>query len=192
MERSRFPAPGEVWSSRPRSPPPRHPARADGASPAASTVSSTTVAASTHIDGKVDVVPEDWNNIDLKVNKKFKIIATVAGGGKVDVSQTAVASSLQAHPKVTAFVNLSDESAVGTVQALKAAGKKQSSTCVTSVGGSDQAVSLYNSRAIYAIAKIDFEGDLKQNIDWLVKAMKNPTGTPGTLLYTPVKEFAGK
>lgn len=127
-----------------------------------------------------------------KVSPKLKFIATVAGGGQVASAQTAVASSLQAHPKVTSFLGLSDESAVGAVQALKAAGKKAKSTCVTDIGGSDQAVALYNSGSIYAIGKIDFEGDLAQNILWLKKAMADPTNTPGVVMYTPVKEFAGK
>ena len=126
-----------------------------------------------------------------KVSSKLKFIATAAGGGQVASAQTAVASALQAHPKVTAFLGLSDESAVGAVQALKAAGKKAKSTCVTDIGGSDQAVSLYNAGSIYAIGKIDFEGDLAQNILWLKKAIATPH-TPGVLLYTPVKEFAGK
>jgi len=126
-----------------------------------------------------------------KVSPKLKFIATAAGGGQVTSAQTAVASSLQAHPKVTAFLGLSDESAVGAVQALKAAGKKAKNTCVTDIGGSDQAVSLYNAGSIYAIGKIDFEGDLTQNILWLKKAIATPH-TPGVLLYTPVKEFAGK
>lgn len=127
-----------------------------------------------------------------KVSPKLSIIATVAGGGKIDTAQTAVAGSLQAHPKVTSFLGLSDESAVGAVQALKAAGKKAKSTCVTDIGGSDQAVALYNSGSIYAIGKIDFEGDLAQNILWLKKAMVDPANTPGVVMYTPTKEFAGK
>ncbi|MDE2409213.1 MAG: substrate-binding domain-containing protein [Actinomycetales bacterium] len=127
-----------------------------------------------------------------KVSPKLSIIATVAGNGKVETAQTAVSSSLQAHPKVTAFLGLSDESAVGAVQALKAAGKKASATCVTDIGGSDQAVALYKAGSIYAIGKIDFEGDLAQNILWLKKAMQDPANTPGVEMFTPTKEFAGK
>ena len=128
-----------------------------------------------------------------KVSAKLSFVATVAGGSQVASAQTAVASSLQAHPKVTAFLGLSDESAVGAVQALKAAGKKAKNTCVTDIGGSDQAVSLYKAGSIYAIGKIDFEGDLAQNILWLKKAIAAGKGnTPGVVIYTPVKEFAGK
>lgn len=123
-----------------------------------------------------------------KVSAKLSIVGQVAGNGKVDTAQTAVASSLQARPKVTSFLALSDESALGAVSALKASGKKASSTCITDIGGSDQAVAAFDAGSIYAIGKIDFEGDLKQNIDWLNKAIKNP-GTPGTIMYTPVKEF---
>jgi ribose transport system substrate-binding protein len=127
-----------------------------------------------------------------KVNKNFKIVATVAGNGKIETAQSAVASSLQAHPKVTAFLGLSDESAVGAVQALKAAGKKASTTCVTDIGGSDQAVSLYQAGSIATIGKIDFQGDLTQNINWLKKAMQDPTNTPGVVMYTPTKEYSTK
>jgi len=127
-----------------------------------------------------------------KVSPKLNIVAKVAGNGKVDVSQTAVASSLQARPKVTAFLALNDEGALGAASALKAAGKKASSTCVTDIGGGDQAVAAYNAGTIYAIGKIDFEGDLAQNIDWLAKAMKDPANTPGVVMYTPTKEYAGK
>ncbi|MEY2916170.1 MAG: hypothetical protein RL454_1099 [Actinomycetota bacterium] len=52
-----------------------------------------------------------------KVSPKLKFIATVAGGGQVASAQTAVASSLQAHPKVSAFLGLSDESAVPSAAA---------------------------------------------------------------------------
>ena len=127
-----------------------------------------------------------------KVSSKLSIVATVAGKGQVATAQTAVASSLQAHPKVTSFLALSDESGIGAVQALKAAGKKASATCVTDIGGSDQAVALYNSGSIYSIGKIDFEGDLAQNILWLKKAMADPKNTPGVVMFTPVKEYAGK
>jgi ABC-type sugar transport system substrate-binding protein len=125
-----------------------------------------------------------------KVSSKLSIVATVAGNGVLATAQTAVASSLQARPKVLSFLGLSDESGLGAAGALKAAGKKASATCVTAIGGGDPAIAAYNSHAIATVGKIDFQGDLTQNIDWLVKAMKNPAGTPGTLLYTPVKEFA--
>ena len=45
-------------------------------------------------DGKVDVVPEDWNNIDLKVNQKYLSSSTRScGSARTGSSGTSAGSS---------------------------------------------------------------------------------------------------
>ena len=116
---------------------------------------------------------------------KVKIVATVAGEGQLATAQTAVRSALQAHPKAVGIIGFNDESTMGGAAALKGKGVKASKTCVVGSGGGDQAVAAVKSGSLYSIVKFDFEGDLKQNIDILVKMAKDPTKL-GFQLKTPI------
>jgi len=120
-----------------------------------------------------------------KAHKSLKLVATVPGPD-LATAQTSVASSLQANPKAQSFLTFSDEGGIGAVNSLKAAGKALNKSCIVELGGNDQALAALKAKEIYTIAKIDFEGDLKQNIDWLMKAVKSPSTTKGVLLETPL------
>lgn len=116
---------------------------------------------------------------------KVKVVATVAGEGELATAQTAVRSALQAHPKATGVVGFSDEATMGGAAALKGKGVKANKTCVVGSGGGDQAVAAVKSGSLYSIVKFDFEGDLKQNIDTLIKMAKDPSKL-GFQLKTPI------
>lgn len=125
-----------------------------------------------------------------KLAPKSKIVASVAGEGKIDVAQTAVSSALQAHPKAVGAVGYSDEAALGSAAALKAFGLKATKTCVVGAGGGDNTFPEISNGQIFGEGVMDFQGDLTQNINMLIKMVKNPTAK-GVQLYTPVKVVGG-
>ena len=125
-----------------------------------------------------------------KYAPKSKIVAAVSGEGKIDVSQTAVASALQAHPMAVSVVGFSDEAALGGAAALKAAGLKAKKTCVVGAGGGDNTFAALKDGSIYGEGVLDFQADLTQNIDMLIKMAKNPSAK-GVQLSTPVKIVGG-
>jgi ABC-type sugar transport system substrate-binding protein len=120
-----------------------------------------------------------------KIAPKVKVVATVAGEGDLATAQNVTSSALQAHPKAVGVVGFSDEATMGGAAALKAKGVKANKTCVVGSGGGDQAVAAVKSGSLYAIVKFDFEGDLKQSVDTLIKMAKSPS-TLGFQLKTPI------
>jgi ABC-type sugar transport system substrate-binding protein len=98
--------------------------------------------------------------------------------------QTGVGNALQGHPDVTAVLGANDESALGSLGAFDAAGKKL--TCLTEAGGNDEVLGLVQSGEIYASVVLQFEADMKQSFDTLTKMIADPAA-PGVQLTVPQK-----
>lgn len=115
-----------------------------------------------------------------------KIVSTV--DNKLDrlASQTATQSALQAHPDANVFVGQNDEAALGAVGAIKQAGKKPSQMCVGETGGNDEVLKAVTAGDIYVSVALQFDADLKQNVDKLAAMTKNPSAT-GEQLTVPQK-----
>src|SRR6187549_676358 len=62
------------------------------------------------VDGKVDVVPEDWNNIDLKVNQKFvksgKVINLGSNGVIGHIGWFIPTYLMKQHPELKSWTGL--------------------------------------------------------------------------------------
>jgi ABC-type sugar transport system substrate-binding protein len=126
-----------------------------------------------------------------KYAPKVKIVATVAAaaGGQAG-NQTAIRTVLQAHPKAVAFNGFTDEATLGALNAFKTAGKLSASkTCIVGGGGSDEVVAAQAAGTVWAVAKLDFEGDLTQTVLTLKGMIANPDAM-GKLLSVPVKIFS--
>jgi len=123
-----------------------------------------------------------------KYAPNVKIVATVANKGDQAANQTAIRTVLQAHPKAIAFNGFSDEATLGGLNAFKTAGKLSSKTCIVGGGGSDEVVAAQKAGTVWAVAKLDFEGDLVQTVLTLKGMIANPNAM-GKQLSVPVKVF---
>jgi ABC-type sugar transport system substrate-binding protein len=112
-----------------------------------------------------------------------KIVTTVVAKDRQQV-QTDVGNALQGHPDATAVLANNDEGSLGAVGAFAAAGKKLS--CVTEAGGNDEVLAAVKSGKIYASVALQFQQDMAQSFDTLVKMIDDPTAE-GVQLTVPQK-----
>lgn len=120
-----------------------------------------------------------------KYAPKVKIVRSVLLTGDRAKQQTAVRSAIQASPKAIGIVAFTDEGALGAVSAVKAAGKKPANYCIVGAGGGDEAIAAVKANNIHAVAKLNFEADLKQTVDTLIAMIKNPKAN-GKQLSVPL------
>lgn len=118
------------------------------------------------------------------------IVATTTSANDRLTAQENSLSAIQGHPGINAVAGVTDEGSLGALTALKLAGKKPTRTaCAIGAGGSPEAISDVNRRLEYAYVVIDFQGDLKQNVNELLKMASDPTAR-GTQLYTPFSTYS--
>ena len=103
-------------------------------------------------------------------------------------SAQIVSSALQAAPNANAIIATDDESSLGSLDALKAAGKDPSELCVVGAGGNEEAVAAVDSGELYAEVAFDFVGDLGQNLGELHTLAADPSA-PGQQLTIPIQVF---
>jgi ABC-type sugar transport system substrate-binding protein len=99
-------------------------------------------------------------------------------------SQTDIGNALQGNPDVKALMALNDEGLLGGLGAFDAAGKDL--PCAVDFGGNDEVLGLVKKGDVYASVALQFEADMKQSFDTLVKMQADPTA-PGLLLTVPQK-----
>jgi ABC-type sugar transport system substrate-binding protein len=99
-------------------------------------------------------------------------------------AQTDIGNAIQGHPGVKAVLGLNDEGALGAIGAFSAAGKKL--PCVTETGGNDEVLKAVKDGKIYAVVALQFQADMAQSFDTLVKMIGDPTAT-GLQLTVPQK-----
>jgi ABC-type sugar transport system substrate-binding protein len=99
-------------------------------------------------------------------------------------AQTDVGSALQGNPEVKAVLGNNDEGSLGALGAFAAAGKQL--TCVTEAGGNDEVLAAVKSGKIYASVALQFQADMAQSFDTLLKMIADPA-TPGVQLTVPQK-----
>jgi ABC-type sugar transport system substrate-binding protein len=122
-----------------------------------------------------------------KAAPKVKIVQTLAVNGDTAKWQSSVRTAIQAHPKAIAFNGWSDEATLGGLNAFKAAGKT-SKLCIVGGGGNDAVLEAQKAGTVYAVAKLDFEGDLVQTVLTLKGMIANPEAK-GKQLSVPVKVY---
>jgi ABC-type sugar transport system substrate-binding protein len=112
--------------------------------------------------------------------------ATVQADGTRLTAQHITASALQAHPDANTLVAFDDESTLGGMSAMKAAGKDLSKICVLGGGGGATALTQVKAGNIYGVAALQFTADLTDTVNILATMSKNPTKV-GVAHTTPVK-----
>jgi len=103
-------------------------------------------------------------------------------------AQTAVGTVLQGKPDLAAVMASNDEGTLGALGAFAAAGKTL--TCVTDFGGNDEVLGLVQSGKIYASVALQFQADMTQSFDTLVKMQADPKKN-GDVLVVPAKVITG-
>lgn len=121
-----------------------------------------------------------------KVSPGSKVVATADNKNDRLKSQQATSSAIQANAEVNAVAGGNDESTLGSLGAFKQAGKDPTKSCIVGSGGNDEALGEVKKGNVYAVVAIQFEQDLKQNVDKMTEMVRSPE-TVGTQLYTPLK-----
>jgi len=111
------------------------------------------------------------------------IVSTVTISDRT-AAQTDIGNALQGNPDALAVLGLNDEGALGAIGAYAAAGKDL--PCVTEAGGNDEVLQAVKDGKIYASVALQFDADMAQSFDTLVKMIANPTAT-GVQLTVPQK-----
>jgi len=99
-------------------------------------------------------------------------------------SQTDLGAALQGKPDVTAVMSANDEGALGAIGAFAAARKNL--PCVTDFGGNDEVLQAVKDGKVYASVALQFQADMAQSFDTLVKMQADPKGK-GEVLVVPQK-----
>jgi ABC-type sugar transport system substrate-binding protein len=99
-------------------------------------------------------------------------------------AQTDVGAALQGHPDVDVVMAANDEAALGAMGAFAAAGKKL--PCVIDFGGNTEVLKDVTAGTIFASVALQFDQDLKQSFDTLVKMQTDPKAA-GQVLTVPQK-----
>lgn len=104
-------------------------------------------------------------------------------------AQTDVGNVLQGKPGLSAVMASNDEGALGAIGAFAAAGKTPQ--CVTDFGGNDEVLKNVTGGKIYASVALQFQADMTQSFDTLVKMQADPKAN-GQVLVVPQKVITAK
>lgn len=99
-------------------------------------------------------------------------------------AQTDIGNALQGNPDLAAVMSANDEGALGALGAYDSAGKKL--TCSTDFGGNDEVLKDVQAGRIYASVALQFQADMTQSFDTLVKMQADPKAN-GEVLVVPQK-----
>ena len=93
-------------------------------------------------------------------------------------------AALEGNPDLAGVMSSTDEGALGAMGAFASAGKTL--TCNVDFGGNDEVLGNVKSGKIYASVALQFQDDMTQSFDTLVKMQANPTQN-GEVLVVPQK-----
>jgi ABC-type sugar transport system substrate-binding protein len=99
-------------------------------------------------------------------------------------AQTDIGAALQGKPDLAAVMAANDEGALGALGAFSAA--KKNLPCVTDFGGNDEVLASVKDGKIYASVALQFQADMAQSFDTLVKMQGDPKAN-GEVLVVPQK-----
>jgi ABC-type sugar transport system substrate-binding protein len=123
-----------------------------------------------------------------KAAPNAKIAREVSFTGDQAKQQSTARTALQAVPSAAAIVTSTDEGSLGSVAAVKAAGKTKSAVCLIGAGGGPQALAAVTAKKLYAVVALDFGADIAQNVAELKRLIADPNAL-GKQLTTPVKVY---
>lgn len=115
-----------------------------------------------------------------------QIVTTVDNRIDKQSSQEATVSALRSGAGINAIASANDDGLSGAVDGLTKSGTKPESTCVVGAGGSDDSLTSVRDSKLYAVVALQFEQDLKQNVDQMLQMIAQPQAV-GLQLLTPIK-----
>ncbi|WP_030439545.1 sugar ABC transporter substrate-binding protein [Actinoplanes subtropicus] len=98
--------------------------------------------------------------------------------------QTDIGNVLQGSPDLVGVMSANDEGSLGALGAAGAAGKKLA--CITDFGGNDEVLKDVKDGKMYASVALQFNDDMTQSFDTLVKMQADPKAN-GEILIVPQK-----
>jgi ABC-type sugar transport system substrate-binding protein len=98
--------------------------------------------------------------------------------------QTDIGSALQGHPNIKGVMASTDEGALGALGAFNAAGKTL--PCDSDFGGDAEVLKDVQAGTIYDSVALQFQADMTQSFDTLVKMQSDPKAK-GQILIVPQK-----
>jgi ABC-type sugar transport system substrate-binding protein len=110
-----------------------------------------------------------------------KLVSTIVAADRTK-AQTDIGNALQGNPNLTAVMASTDEGSLGALGAYDAAGKKLA--CDADFGGNDEVLGDVKAGKMYASVALQFDADMKQSFDTLVKMQANPKAN-GLVLIVP-------
>jgi ABC-type sugar transport system substrate-binding protein len=119
----------------------------------------------------------------LKTAPNAKIVSTIIVTDRAQ-SQTDIGNALQGNPNIAGVMATNDEGTLGALGAYDAAGKAL--PCAIDFGGNDEVLGDVKSGKIYASVALQFQADMTQSFDTLVKMQSNPKAN-GDVLVVPAK-----
>ena len=123
-----------------------------------------------------------------KAAPSAKIAREVSFKGDQAAQQTTARTALQAVPNASGLVTWTDEGSLGSVAAVKSAGKTKSVVCLVGAGGGPQALAAVTAKKLYAVIALDFGADIAQTVAELKRLIADPNAL-GKQLTTPVKVY---
>lgn len=114
-----------------------------------------------------------------------KVVQTLEGTTDRAKAQTDIGAALQGHPNINAYMSSGDEGPLAALSAFASAGKTL--TCdVAGTAGNDETLADVKSGKIYGVNALQFQADMAQSFDTLVKMTQDPTAK-GLVLTVPQK-----
>ena len=98
--------------------------------------------------------------------------------------QTDIGNALQGHPNLVGVMSSTDEGSLGAMGAFASANKKL--LCNVDFGGNNEVLGDVKSGKMYATVALQFNADMAQSFDTLVKMHANPKAK-GVVLVVPQK-----
>lgn len=114
-----------------------------------------------------------------------QIITTSNGTSDEQSSKEATTTAMKAGTGINAIATGNDDGLVGGLGGLTASGGKAESSCIVGAGGSPDTLADVQAGKLYAVVALQYEEDLKQNVDQMLQMIAQPQ--VGVQLLTPIK-----
>ena len=113
-----------------------------------------------------------------------KVVQTIQTPDRAK-AQVDIGNALQGNPNINAFMSSGDEGPLAALGAFAAAGKELPCD-VAGTAGNPETLAAVKAGKIYGVNALQFEADMKQSFDTLVKMQADPTAK-GLVLTVPQK-----
>lgn len=129
-----------------------------------------------------------------KLTPQSKIVANVNGQGQTLASQNAMAALLLKDPTINSVTGTNDDSMVGVVNAITAAGKDPSQYCIVGLDATAQGLAKVKDGQFYATVDLQPNKQVTEGLTVLIAMMQNKKSAlaPNNILVVDTHIVTGK